>query len=51
MIEHLIHSTPARAVPGFYRTQAGAEIDLLLALPCGELWAIEIKLKPLDLNN
>ena len=27
----------------FYRTSGGAEIDLLLAWPGGELWAIEIK--------
>lgn len=27
----------------FYRTAAGAEIDLLLAMPVGKLWAIEIK--------
>ena len=27
----------------FYRTAAGAEIDLLLALPGGKLWAVEIK--------
>jgi predicted AAA+ superfamily ATPase len=43
VIENLIHSAPARTVPGFYRTQAGAEIDLLLELPGGELWVIEIK--------
>ncbi len=27
----------------FYRTSAGAEIDLVLELPGGTLWAIEIK--------
>ena len=27
----------------FYRTSAGAEIDLLAELPSGELWAIEVK--------
>nr|CAA6829744.1 MAG: Mlr9349 protein [uncultured Thiotrichaceae bacterium] len=43
VIENLIQAAPARTVPGFYRTQAGAEIDLLLELPGGELWAIEIK--------
>ncbi len=26
-----------------FRTSAGAEIDLLLRLPGGELWAVEIK--------
>ena len=29
--------------PIFYRTAAGAEIDLLLKLPGGHLWAVEIK--------
>lgn len=33
------HNTPA----SYYRTGAGAEIDLLLELPGGTLWAIEIK--------
>ena len=27
----------------FYRTSAGAEIDLVLEWPSGEIWAIEIK--------
>jgi len=27
----------------FYRTSAGAEIDLLLTWPSGEQWAVEIK--------
>ena len=27
----------------FYRTATGTQIDLLLTLPGGELWAIEIK--------
>ncbi len=43
VIENLIQAAPARTVPGFYRTVGGAEIDLLLELPGGELWAIEIK--------
>ncbi len=30
-------------VPGYYRTSGGAEIDLLLELPGGERWAIEVK--------
>lgn len=29
--------------PWFYRTAAGAEIDLVLEMPGGRLWAIEIK--------
>ena len=37
------HAAPERTVASFYRTSAGAEIDLLLQLPGGGLWAIEIK--------
>jgi uncharacterized protein len=33
-----------RPTPTFYRTATGSEIDLLLELPNGKLWAIEIKL-------
>lgn len=43
VIENLISAAPARTVPGFYRTTGGAEVDLLLELPGGERWAIEIK--------
>ncbi len=43
VIENLIAAAPARTVPGFYRTAAGAEIDLLLEIPGHGLWAIEIK--------
>ena len=43
VIENLINAAPARTVPGFYRTSGGAEIDLLLELPGGERWAIEVK--------
>lgn len=35
--------TPAGVVSSFYRSGAGAEIDLLLTWPNGEHWAIEIK--------
>jgi predicted AAA+ superfamily ATPase len=42
-IENLLACAP-RSVEGyFYRTGGGAEIDLLLRWPAGELWAIEIK--------
>jgi predicted AAA+ superfamily ATPase len=34
---------PAGAIPSFYRSNAGAEIDLLITWPNGEHWAIEIK--------
>lgn len=46
--EGLVVETLAAALPEggrahFYRTAAGAEVDLLLALPGERLWAIEIK--------
>ncbi|MHB1198742.1 MAG: ATP-binding protein [Polaromonas sp.] len=43
VIENLINAAPALTVPGFYCTAGGAEIDLLLELPGGERWAIEVK--------
>lgn len=43
VIENLIRAAPQQAVPLFYRTAAGAEIDLLLEIPNHGLWAIEIK--------
>lgn len=43
VIENLLSSAPPRTVPSFYRTNSGAEIDLLLDLPGGKRWAIEIK--------
>lgn len=43
VIENLIAAAPERTRPYFYRTSAGAEMDLLLELPGGELWGIEIK--------
>ncbi len=43
VIENLIAAAPARTVPSFYRTAAGAEIDLLLEIPGYGLWAFEIK--------
>ncbi|TXT37612.1 MAG: ATPase AAA [Comamonadaceae bacterium] len=43
VVENLINAAPALSVPGFYRTSGGAEIDLVLELPGGERWAIEVK--------
>jgi len=37
------HKSPSTQA-GFYRTSAGAEVDLILSTSAGELWAIEIKL-------
>lgn len=42
-VETLIAAAPQAARAFFYRTSAGAEIDLLLELPGGQLWAIEVK--------
>ena len=43
VLETLLSAAPERVSASFYRTSAGAEIDLLLRVPGGELWAIEIK--------
>ena len=42
-IETLVNCSPAWTSSFYYRTSAGAEIDLLLELPGSKLWAIEIK--------
>lgn len=42
VIENLLRVAPASVQPHFYRTAAGAEIDLLLSWPDGRTWAIEI---------
>ncbi len=42
-IENLIAAAPRGTEAAFYRSSAGAEIDLILTLPGGALWAIEIK--------
>jgi hypothetical protein len=43
VIENLIAAAPLRTEPLFYRTSAGAEVDLLLEIPKHGLWAIDIK--------
>lgn len=43
VIENLLAAAPERTKTSFYRTSAGAEIDLVLELPQGQRWAIEIK--------
>lgn len=43
VIESLLAVAPAGVTASFYRTAAGAEIDLVLTWPNGEHWAIEIK--------
>jgi predicted AAA+ superfamily ATPase len=43
-IENLLAVIPPRTMASFYRTSAGAEIDLVLEMPGKHgLWAIEIK--------
>ena len=43
VIENLLGAAPERVKPWVYRTAAGAEIDLILEMPGGKLWAVEIK--------
>lgn len=43
VIENALINAPTGSATGFYRSSNGAEIDLLIAPPGGELWAIEIK--------
>ncbi len=43
VVENLLTAAPRNTSGFFYRTSAGAEIDLLLELPGRGLWAIEIK--------
>lgn len=43
VVENLIGAAPQGTAAFFYRTRAGAEIDLILVLPGQELWAIEVK--------
>jgi hypothetical protein len=42
-IENLIAAAPAGTEPYFYRSSGGAEVDLILRLPNGDIWAIEVK--------
>ncbi len=42
-IDNLLACAPATVKAYFYRTQVGAEIDLLLQWPGGATWAIEFK--------
>lgn len=43
VIENLVAAAPEGAEAYFYRTSAGAEIDLLLRFPDGLFWVFEIK--------
>lgn len=43
VIENLLAVVEGQAEGSFYRTSAGAEIDLMLSWPDGREWAIEVK--------
>ncbi len=43
VIENIMAAMPWRSIPFFYRTSAGAEIDLVIEHADRSLWAIEIK--------
>ena len=43
VIENILSVAPPGTTPSFFRTSAGAEIDLVLEMPNSEIWAIEIK--------
>ena len=43
VVETLIRAAPDGTQASFYRTATGVEVDLVLELPGGALWAIEIK--------
>jgi len=43
VVETLLAAAPLETEASFYRTAAGAEIDLVLHLPGGRQWVVEIK--------
>lgn len=43
VVETLIAAAPPRTDASFYRTATGVELDLVLDMPGGDRWAIEIK--------
>ena len=43
VIENLLAAAPDRTQASFFRTAAGAEMDLVLDFPGGERWAVETK--------
>ena len=42
VIENILSGLPAHVACGYYRTAGGAEIDLVLDMGGGEIWAVEI---------
>lgn len=43
VIENIHSVLPRRAETYYYRTAAGAEVDLVIEMPSSEIWAVEIK--------
>ena len=43
MIENILSGLAAHVACGYYRTAGGGEIDLILDMGGGEMWAVEIK--------
>lgn len=43
VIEQLLAAAPEATQAAFYRTSSGAEVDLVLSLPTGGQWAVEVK--------
>jgi hypothetical protein len=43
VLENILSAAPERTEACFYRTSAGAEIDLIVTLPGRKPWAVEIK--------
>ena len=43
VVEQLLAVAPDGVDGSFYRTSGGAEIDLVLSFPDGDLWAVEVK--------
>jgi hypothetical protein len=43
LIENVLNALPSTARPTFYRTSAGAEIDLVIEFSAKKRWAIEVK--------
>lgn len=43
VVESILGAAPVHAQWGCYRTRSGAEIDLVLDLGAGKVWAIEVK--------
>ena len=43
VIENLLRVAPERTQASYYRTATGVELDLILELPNGERWSVEVK--------